>query len=547
MRLQASRTWAFVVLVLMVLNFVWPRSVLPSLMVTPFLMGVCTVSLLGVTFRPVLPLWTGAWLAVTVAAIAAGPAPEPLALMALAAAAVCAWILVGLGQQFETTGRWLIWAMWAFAAGMALNALVAWIQFFDIERSLYPWVSQNDSNRPYGNLRQANHLATFSVFGLLAVWWLWRMGALSRRAVLLLAVLALSGVALSGSRTGLLELAALSVFWWIWRQPAARFERGVFLLAPVWVLLMMEAFRLLAPSLGMSVEAIYQRDSTSVRFTYWRQAWDLALLHPVTGVGWGNLGWSRLWELPFNPKVPNTIHAHNLVLQFLAETGFATTFLVLTPIAWMLIKRPPWRMANLNAQWAWMLITAVGLHSLLEYPLWYMNFMIPTAFAVGVLLSATKNITLPQPVLPRRLVTALGTLALVVGLLSLYDYMRVAKVFDDGYRASADLNKVASIQNTFLYRFYADRALVERVRPSAANAAEMLKVTDRMLNRGPIAMVFWVRLETLCRLGETLYAGETAALYARVFPASHAEFVQVNDRNALRACGLVSSESLPTP
>ena len=34
-----------------------------------------------------------------------------------------------------------------------------------------------------------------------------------------------------------------------------------------------------------------------------------------------------------------------------------------------------------------MLVVVVGLHSLLEYPLWYAYFLLPTAFALGLALA----------------------------------------------------------------------------------------------------------------------------------------------------------------
>lgn len=547
MRVHAIHTLAVALLALLVLNFVWPRSILPSLMVTPFLMGVCTLGLFGLAFRPVLPSASGVWLAVSILAIGSSHQPEPLALIALAAAAIGAWIAIALGQQFDARRDLLTGMMWALVAGMVINTLVAGLQYFDVERALYPLVSQNASGRPYGNLRQANHLATFSAMGLLAVWWLYREAALSVRVVCTLALLAILGVAFSASRTGLLELVVLSGFMLFWRKSAKPLELAVFVLAPVWMLLLVECLQFGAVLLGHEVEGIRGRDSASTRLVYWQEAWSLALQHPMTGVGWGNLAFARLSELPFNARVEDTANAHNLVMHLLAETGFAITFLVLAPVAWLLWRRPPWRLSGNNARWAWMLVAVVGTHSLLEYPLWYMNFLIPTAFAFGLLLSSASTPTPSIRVLPRAVTVVISCLLLMGTALALYDYLRVASAFDEDNRASADLAKVASIQSTFFYRYYADRALVERVPLTDANAAEMLKVTTRLLNEGPNPLVFWVRVGALCRLGETLQAREVAALYGKAFPKSHAEFMQVNGQAVLKACGLLPSPDAVVP
>lgn len=527
--------------VLLILNFIWPRSVLPSILITPFLMGIFTVAVFGIAFSPSLPRHPGLWVCVVVLAVALGPEPEPLTLIGLAVAGMCAWIAIALGQQFAGNTRLLSSFMWALVVGMLLNVAVAWMQYVDVERMFYPLVSQNDSDRPYGSLRQANHLATFSVIGLVAVWWLMREYLLSTHWVVVLASVAISGVALSTSRTGMLELLVLSCFFLMWRAPENRLEFGLFVLAPVWAYLLIELLHALTALLGVDLDGIRGRDMTSVsvRFFYWREAWSLALLHPVSGVGWGNLGFARLFELPFNADAHNTTNAHNLVLHLLAETGFATTFLVLAPVGWLLWRRPPWRAPNSSARWAWMVIAVVGLHSLLEYPIWYMNFLIPTALAFGVLQAAQPVAAQPSPSLPGGLSALMGSMLLLACAWAFADYMRVASIFKEDGRASADLIEVASIQDTFLYRYYADRALVERVPLTGSNAAEMLKVTDRLLKEGPNPLVLWVRLEALCRTGDTLQAIETASLYKTVFPKSHAEFMAINNPSVLRMCGLV--------
>ena len=48
----------------------------------------------------------------------------------------------------------------------------------------------------------------------------------------------------------------------------------------------------------------------------------------------------------------------------------------------------PWREAQPARQLAWGVLALIGLHSLLEYPLWYSYFLLPTAFAWGLALAS---------------------------------------------------------------------------------------------------------------------------------------------------------------
>jgi len=66
--------------------------------------------------------------------------------------------------------------------------------------------------------------------------------------------------------------------------------------------------------------------SNSERVLIWQSAWQMFLDHPATGIGLGQF--SDLYRNQYiSPlaKEPNLMHAHNNVLQFLAETGLIGT------------------------------------------------------------------------------------------------------------------------------------------------------------------------------------------------------------------------------
>lgn len=540
-RFNRGTMWLLAALV--VFNAVWPRGMAPSYLVAPFLIGASTVACIGWALRPALPAGPGLWLLAIVVAIALGPGPDLLALAGLAAAAVCVWILLGIGQRCANDTALLRCFVWAFVTGMLVNVAVAWVQFVDLDGALYPLVSINESVRPYGNLRQPNHLATYAALGLMGVWWLFRTANLSLPWATVLTLLAASGVGLSGSRTGFIELGIVSMLLLIWRRTALRGEFLVFVLAPLWALAWVELLQWLAPLLSLQIDGIRGREMASVpiRLSYWAEAWTLALMNPVAGVGWGNLGGARFMELPHIPGLPNTNNVHNLVMQLLAETGFATSALVLLPVAWALWRLPPWRVATDGARWAWLVMAVVGVHSLLEYPLWYMNFLIPAALAFGAHMASSAEHHAGSAAMAVSGVwsRSLAVLLAVVSAAAFADYARVASVFKEDGRASPDLREVAAIQDTVLFRYYADRAVLERVPLSRENTPLMLEVTQRLLNEGPNPIVIWRRLEALCQTGSTLPALELSTRYKVIFPQAYAEFMQFNPEVLLQQCGLM--------
>jgi len=100
------------------------------------------------------------------------------------------------------------------------------------------------------------------------------------------------------------------------------------------------------------------------------------------------------------------------------------------------------------------MVLLIGLHSLLEYPLWYAYFLLPTAFAWGLALGLPGGAGATQASGPPALeATAAakglqapwlragaGVLCVAGALLALFDYLRVAEIFA-ARRGAAPLEK----------------------------------------------------------------------------------------------------------
>ena len=535
----------------MLVVFCWPWVLGPSLTVVPFAVGLLAVALAGMVLRPAMPLAPLGWLGavVGVAWLSGGGDNEAKAGL-LAAAAACG-VMLAIGRTARSQRSITQAFVTALLLAMVLHVAVAWLQFFDLERAFHPFANLNPTSRPYGNLRQSNHLASFALLGLLAVWWRHRRGLDERTVTAALAALAYSGVALSGSRTGLLATVAVSVGLLLLQRRSSRFEWCVFLAGPLWVAVVTFALPHLPTPGGLDPAAMMMRsnDSLSVRLTYWSEAWELALRHPLLGVGWSELGRARFEQLPPQAGLGNTVNAHNLVLHLLAEVGFAGAIVFLAPVGWLLWRQRPWRVVPASAAqatgsvadridltWAWLLLTVVGLHSMAEYPLWYMPFLIPTAFAFGLLMAGPPDTHGRS--LPGQAVAAAAGALLLCTVLALMDYAQVSTAYGPSGRSLEDPARALAVQKTVLFRRYADRALLERVPTTPENTPQMLAATARLLSAGPTTLLLWVRLSALCDTGQTSPARALASRLETLFPAAHAQFVKLKDPAALVRCGL---------
>ncbi|HLL17415.1 MAG TPA: Wzy polymerase domain-containing protein, partial [Rubrivivax sp.] len=245
--------------------------------------------------------------------------------------------------------------------------------------------------RAVGNLRQPNHLSSLLLWGCIAVIALHELGRLRRAFAAVLLGAFVFAVVLTASRTGLVSVALLAL-WGVVDRRLSRPARLLLLAAPVlyalsWWLMVLWA-DVSEHSFGGS-QRIAEGDVSSSRFAIWRDTLALIRLHPWTGVGLGEFNFA--WTLTPFPDRPTAFfdHTHNLPLQLLVELGLPLGGAVLGLLGWALwrgfrqawTEQPPAR--SIAQRCSMLMVLMIGLHSLLEYPLWYSYFLLPAAWAWG--------------------------------------------------------------------------------------------------------------------------------------------------------------------
>jgi hypothetical protein len=120
-----------------------------------------------------------------------------------------------------------------------------------------------------------------------------------------------------------------------------------------------------------------------------------------------------------------------------------------------------------------MVVLMIGLHSMLEYPLWYSYFLLPTAWALGV---ALRRPTMPRRRRPTSARAARRPgrwrparwLLLVGAAVSTWDYRRVSEIFKATPGAPPLQQRVETGQHSLFFGHHADYAAVTTApRPSA--------------------------------------------------------------------------------
>jgi hypothetical protein len=211
-------------------------------------------------------------------------------------------------------------------------------------------------------------------------------------------------------------------------------------------------------------------DISSSRWGIWSNTLALIRMHPWAGVGFGEFNFA--WTLTPFPGRPVAFfdHTHNLVLQLAVELGLPLAALVLGLLGWALFaalqkalrarddvdtRQAPLRRA------AFMMVLLILLHSLLEYPLWYAYFLLPTAFAFGLCLGDAGEAPsdgAPAAAGRTRPLLLASMLLMLGGVLSVADYSRVVVIFSPADNAPPLAERIASGQRSVFFAYQADYA-----------------------------------------------------------------------------------------
>ncbi|MES2049526.1 MAG: Wzy polymerase domain-containing protein, partial [Pseudomonadota bacterium] len=115
-------------------------------------------------------------------------------------------------------------------------------------------------------------------------------------------------------------------------------------------------------------------------------AWAMASQHPWFGVGWFGFGAEQVRIAADFSASTYAEHAHNLILNFAAELGWPATFFISFALAWWTWQTCLKPSANNNRAigLASLCFIAVGVHSMVEFPLWYAYVLLPIALMMGM-------------------------------------------------------------------------------------------------------------------------------------------------------------------
>lgn len=473
---------------------------------------------------------------------------------------------VPYAEQAYTAGLYLLWAAlmavlghalgrrmaldsiagtlaWFLLAGGLVHALIGLAQHYHISTPFDFMVAQKAGTAVYGNLGQPNHFAAYITLSLASVAYLYGRGILKGAIASTCAAVCLVVLALAGSRSPwlyLVTLIALTLVLHRLQRDSASRRLAVFaccLLPGLIAAELLVSLPLLAPTEGpatvTSAERLFQVVSGyGPRLEKLGQAWQMFLAAPVLGAGFGQFAWHNfLYQAAYGASAAGALfnHSHNIVLQLLAETGIAGALIIVgAVIAWL----AGLRRVRFDLEWWWFLalLAVIGIHSLLEYPLWYAYFLGPAALLLG--LGAQHSLAVRFPGAARAavaLVLLVGCVNLAAVIPPYRDFERL--VFSAGPRAPQSSSDEAFAQALMevheepLLRPYVELAIAYGVSVDREQLGDKLALVTRVIRFVPVEVLVFRQALLLALAGDAAAARAQLERSLRVYPSERAAVV----------------------
>lgn len=287
------------------------------------------------------------------------------------------------------------WLMSAWAVAAALSVAIALCQWTDaVNLGLYT-ADLPSGKRPFANVAQPNQFNTLCFFGLCGLLVLYQHRQLGRIIFGLSAALLLTGMILSQSRTGWIQVICL-LLWGAINQRRADLRLSHLQIVMLGLFFLMGTLALPAISnfLMLPIERTLESQiQTSVRLSYWYAMAHGLLEQPLWGFGWQQAGAAQIQVALSQPAIGLYFaHSHNLILDLMLWNGIPAGTLITALLIWWLLIRV---LGEIEPTAIWLLAAVGGwlIHSMLEFPHEYAYFLIPVGLAMGVIdkLSTTEK------------------------------------------------------------------------------------------------------------------------------------------------------------
>ena len=466
-----------------------------------------------------------------------GPAPNLSA--ELLSLAVLSALLVFDSRCIQTA------TLYGWVVASAVSATIGLTQYFGWSELGGNHIAEAPAGVAFANLRQRNLFASLINIGLATFILLFKneqgKPSLNQPHLILgryihfgaLAVLAMA-LAASNSRTGSLQLLILMFLALYWNRKSWKLNATLWAFASI--IYWCAAFELPQLSEMMTghksiglIDRIREDTGCGNRSVLWSNVLHLIAQKPWFGWGWGELDYAHFITLYPSERFCDILdNAHNLPLHLAVELGVPIALVLCGVVGWLVWRAKPWSESHPTRQLAWAVLAVIGLHSMLEYPLWYGPFQLTVVLCVWMLYAIPAKHLEQRHVwaLPFEIRVSAASVLLVVCAYAAWDYWRISQIYiaPEKRAAAYRTDTLAKIQSSWLFQNQVKFAELTITELTPANAERMYELALGLLHFSPEPRVVQKLIASATMLGKDTEAVYYLQRFKAAFPKEYAQW-----------------------
>jgi hypothetical protein len=294
-------------------------------------------------------------------------------------------------------------------------------------------------------------------------------------------------------------------------------------------------------------ESVWQRLGDAEAYTrvaLWGNVMELIAQQPWGGHGWRSLAYTH-YSTDFQSSrfMEMLDNAHNLPMHLAVELGVPVALAFSAGVVCLIWTTRPWREKLPERQLAWGILLVIGIHSMLEYPLWYGPFLMTAVLCVGFL--CAEALQKWQRSLPdsARLAVNWSAIALAMALLcgalfTAFDYHRVSQIYLQPEQRSSwyAADPMAAARKSVLFQSHAKFAELQITPLTKESAPRILELSSELVYWSPEPRIIEKLIESATMMQQDELAAFHLRCYKRAYPSAYASWaagkywVAVSDR-----------------
>lgn len=374
-----------------------------------------------------------------------------------------------------------------FMAGTA-TGIIAICQWLTLDAYIPGMVDMQRAVRPYANFAQPNNMATFLLMSLLACLYLYEKKKVQTKWLIPAVFMMLMSLALSQSRTSWVACVCIIVYlayqqfkgyisikWYYLTAWTALFVGFIFLLPTIGGFLTQ-----LADTQIKSVDIARRATGDMSRLAIWSQ-----MLHAIMDRPWFGYGWNQtsvaytLVSDHFQGPVW-VRSAHNFILDFVLWNGLIIGLPFLAYFGYWGYQLNK-HVNSVESVIGILMIGAVLIHSMLEFPQYYAYFLLPVGFIIGLVQSQQSNIK--TITLSPNYMRVGYAVSLILLILIVRDYSVMVPKLNQSMRYEQTPEKITNQDQIYLLEEFDRRIEWIRMNPySQVNAEQLEDIREMVLN-----------------------------------------------------------------